>query len=213
MSPLPMIIIGAGGHAKVLIDALLLQGKDIIGIVDKEAEKAGTNLLGVPVLGDDTVVLNYAADKVVLVNAIGSIRDTALREKVYDNFKKLGYSFSGVIHPSAIVARNITFGEGVQVMAGTVIQTGSSIGANSIINTRASIDHDCVIGEHVHIAPGAVLSGSVKIGKGVHIGTGSSIIQSIQIGAGSTIGAGAVVVGNMPEGIAAFGVPAKIVRR
>ena len=212
MSTLPIIIIGAGGHAKILIDALLMLDKKIIGIVDKDIDKLGVSILGIPIIGDDTTILNYPMDKVSLVNGIGSIKHTNIRKNLYEKFKKIGYSFSRVIHPSAVIARNVELGEGGQVMAGVVIQTGSSIGCNSVINTRAIIDHDCVIGQHVHIAPGSVLSGGVKIGNEVHVGTGTTIIQNVHIGSRSTIGAGSVVVQNIPEDVVALGVPAKVVK-
>lgn len=213
MRTLPIIVIGAGGHAKVLIDALLGQDKDIIGIVDKEVSKLEEDVLGVQVIGADDVVLQYQTEKVALVNGIGSIQDTSLRKNISDRFREKGYSFAKVIHSSAIIAKNVELGEGVQVMAGAVIQTGSRIGANTIINTKASIDHDCKIGAHVHIAPGVTLSGDVEIGDGAHIGTGAVIIQGIKIGTNSLVGAGSVVIKDVLSGTAVVGVPAAVMNR
>jgi sugar O-acyltransferase (sialic acid O-acetyltransferase NeuD family) len=211
MSTLPIIIIGAGGHAKVLMDTLLDQDKDIIGIVDKEASKLGKDLLGIRVIGTDDIVFKYQAEKISLVNGIGSVQQTSLRKNINDQFKQKGYSFANVIHSSAIIAKDVKLGEGVQVMAGVVIQTGSTIGMNTIINTKASIDHDCKIGAHVHIAPGVTISGSVEIGDGAHIGTGAVLIQGIKIGRNSLIGAGSVVIRNVMPETTIIGVPGVVV--
>lgn len=213
MSTLPIIVIGAGGHAKVLIDTLLDQNKNIIGIVDKEVSKTKNGLLGIQVLGTDDVVLQYQAEDISLVNGIGSVEHTHLRKNVNDHFKQRGYSFTRVIHSSAIIAKDVICGEGVQVMAGAIIQTGSRIGMNTIINTKASIDHDCKIGAHVHIAPGVTISGGVQIGDGVHIGTGATLIQGIKVGPNSVIGAGSVVIRDVMSGTAVVGVPAAVLDR
>ena len=205
----PILIIGAGGHAKVLIDALLQQNADILGIVDRNIQNVGEKVLGIKVLGDDTYVLKYSPQEIYLVNGIGSIGPMQARKHVYDLFHQKGYSFMTVIHPSAIIGREVKLAEGVQVMAGAVIQTGCVIGINTIVNTRAVVDHECVLGNHSHIAPGAVLSGSIKIGDCTHIGTGAVIIQGKSVGGNTLVGAGAVVVNNIGSDLVACGVPAK----
>lgn len=206
----PVIVLGGGGHAKVLIDTLLMQSVKILGITDSNADKWSCTLLGIPVLGTDEVVFQYSFDKVLLVNGLGSIKTNNRRKELFERFKKHGYSFASVIHPSAIISRNTTFGEGVQILAGAIVQTGSVIKENTIVNTKVSIDHDCSIGAHVHLAPGVTLSGGVKVKESVHMGTGSLAIQGITIGENSIIGAGAVVVKDIPEGVVAMGVPARI---
>lgn len=207
----PVIVLGGGGHARVLIDALIQMGVSVLGITEKSITP-GVLIAGVPVIGSDSEVLGYAADHIFLVNGIGSTGDVEKRINLFKTFKEHGYTFYNVIHPLAVLASGVKLGEGVQVMAGAVIQTGSSIGCNSIINTRSSVDHDCVIGDHVHIAPGVTLSGGVKVGKMVHIGTGATVIQGISIGENSVIGAGAVVLGDLPSGVTAFGIPARVVK-
>jgi UDP-perosamine 4-acetyltransferase len=206
---LPVIILGGGGHAKVLIDALRLSGIEIIGIVDSDPQKKATDVLGVPVVGNDDSVFSYLTDSIYLINGIGSVNRPAMRGELFRRFKAHGFIFASVLHPSAVIAKDVKLAEGVQVMAGAVIQVGSSIGANSIINTKASIDHDCIIGNNVHIAPGATLSGMVQIGNDAHIGTGACIIQGISIGSGSMIAAGAVVTKNVSPASKVRGVPAK----
>lgn len=184
---LPVIVLGAGGHAKVLIDALLASSVIIVGIVDPNPALAGTKILGVPVLGGDDVVDEIPPSQVQLVNGLGSVGLPANRQQLFARFKEMGYSFATVVHPSAVVASDVVLGEGPQVMAGAVIQPGSKIGLNSIINTRASVDHDCIIGDHVHIAPGVTLSGGVSVGACSHIGTGATVIQGISIGNGCLV--------------------------
>jgi sugar O-acyltransferase (sialic acid O-acetyltransferase NeuD family) len=205
---LPVIVLGSGGHAKVLIDILRINNIKIIGTVSPISGELNERLR-IPWLGDDDAILQYSVDSVLLVNGIGSVGSTLKRRQLFEKFKSLNYNFSNVIHPSAILASDIILEEGIQLMAGVVVQTGSHIGRNSIVNTGAIIDHNCWIGEHVHIAPRGTLSGGVFIGNGVHIGTGASIIQNIRIGTNSIIGAGAVVTSNISEGVIAKGIPAK----
>lgn len=209
---LPVIIIGGGGHAKVLIEALRSSGVTILGITDTDTRLQGQAVTGVTVLGDDAIIAQYRTDEVLLVNGIGSIGIPAARSAVFNAFKAQGYGFASVIHPSAVIAADVALNEGVQVMAGVVIQPCSSIGRNSVVNSGAVVDHDCVLGDHVHVAPGVTLSGEVRIGGGSHIGTGAVVVQRVRIGSGCLVAAGAVVVSNVPDGLAVQGVPAKEVR-
>ncbi len=204
----PVILLGAGGHAKVLLDILLDQNIEILGIAEKDGADLPADLYGVPLIGNDSAVQQYPPDKVELVNGIGSIGSTALRQKVYEKFKRQGYRFPQVIHPGAVVSQRAELGEGVQIMAGAVVNIGTRIKEDSIINTNASVDHDCLIGAHVHIAPGVTLSGGVTVGEGSHIGTGASVMQGIEIGANVIVGAGAVVIDNIETGKTVCGVPA-----
>lgn len=203
----PVIIIGNGGHASVLIETLLAQGREIIGYTDIEENKKDATLM---YLGtDDIISENYNCEEIELVLGLGSIKVTAIRGNLFEYFTELGFTFSQVIHPTAIISPSVTLGQGVQIMAGVILQTNASIGDNSIINTGTTIDHDCVIGKYVHIAPGSTLSGGVEVGDNCHIGTGTTIIQNIKIGKKTTIGAGAVVVRNIGAEKIVYGVPAK----
>ncbi|OHC75509.1 MAG: sugar acetyltransferase [Rhodospirillales bacterium RIFCSPLOWO2_12_FULL_58_28] len=205
----PVIIIGAGGHAKVVIDALLLIGIKVFAAADIDPARRGQSILSIPIIGEDRIAAEHAPDSVMLANGIGSTGNPKARRAVFYRFKKLGYVFRTVIHPSAVIARDVEIGEGCQIMAGVVIQTGVRTGINSIINTRSSVDHDCRIGDHVHIAPGVTLSGAVIIGDGAHLGSGATVIQECSIGNDCIIAAGAVVVDNVAPGIVVRGVPAK----
>jgi UDP-perosamine 4-acetyltransferase len=204
---LPIIVVGGSGHAKVLVNALLLQQRVVLGFVDPD--QSLLSLLGVRRLGDDSEVFRHGADRIRLVNGVGSARSTELRQAVYARFRERHYIFETVIHPSASIAPNVQAGEGLQVMAGAVVQTGTRLGENVILNTGAIVDHDCILEDHVHVAPGVTVSGGVHLEQGVHVGTGASIIQGIRIGAGSIVGAGAVVLRDVPPGVTVIGVPAR----
>jgi UDP-perosamine 4-acetyltransferase len=207
-----VIVLGAGGHARVLIDALLLLDWDLLGVTAPAGEGSGAELLGARIIGDDQEISHYSPQDVQLVNGLGSTGDVTARQRLFDTWQARGYRFATVVHPSVIIARNVTLDEGVQVMAGAVIQTGCRIGANSIVNTASSIDHDCHIGAHCHVAPGATLSGSVEVGEAAHLGTGAVVIQGVQIGANALVAAGAVVTRNVGAGQRVQGVPARVHR-
>lgn len=192
-------MLGAGGHAKVLLDTLLSAGSGIKGVVDPVLAGKDTRWRGISVIGNDDDVLKLNPDQVILVNGTGSLPLSSLRQRLFCRFREAGFQFLSVIHPSALIGAGVKLDEGVQIMAGAIIQADTTIGSNSIINTGALVDHDCVIGRDVHIAPGVVVSGGVTIGEGAHVGTGSSIIQGVSIGAGAIVGAGTVVVKDVPE--------------
>lgn len=206
MSSKPVIIIGNGGHARVLIEILLMQKKEILGYTAPAQEH---NPYHIPYLGTDEEILHYDQREIELVNAIGSVSTTKLRTYIFTFFKSRGYHFLNIIHPSAVVSSTVLLGEGVQIMAGAIIQPFVRIGDNTIINTSASIDHDCYIGKNCHIAPGCVLSGSVTVGEGTHIGTGTNIIQNVKVGKNVIIGAGSLVLKHIGDYKKVYGIPAK----
>lgn len=195
----PVIVIGGGGHAVVVIDTLRLVGSEILGVCDPALTPGSDSVCGVPVIGDDEAIMARPVGDVRLANAVGSTRSTAARAEIFKRFRSQGYRFLTILHPSATLASRIALGEGVQVMAGAVVQPGVSLGDNVLINTSASVDHDCRLADHVHIAPGATLSGGVVLEEGVHVGTGAAVIQSVRIGRGGLIAAGAIVTGDVPE--------------
>lgn len=209
---LPIIVLGAGGHARVLIDALRSRSAVVLGIAEADHDKHGQMLFDIPIIGDEGAVLSFAGDSVHLVNGIGTVRVSLLRRRLYDSFKSKGYCFATVVHASAVVAPNVVLAEGAQIMAGAVLQTGCRIGENAIINTRVAVDHDCVIGNHVHVSPGATLCGDVVVGDGSHVGAGSTVIQGIRIGRDSMVAAGAVVIRDVPDNATVAGVPAREIK-
>lgn len=202
-----IIIIGGGGHAKVLASTLLQLERDVLGFTDPDETK--TFLCGVPRLGDDEAILGHHPAEVLLVNGVGSTRPDSPRGGIFARFKDFGYSFLTVVHPAAFVAREAEIGEGTAVFAGAIVQADARIGPNCILNTRCSVDHDCHIGPHNHIAPGATLSGTITTGAGCHIGVGATILQGLTLGEGSLVGAGAVVLRDVPPHTTVVGNPAR----
>lgn len=213
MNKRPIIILGAGGHAKVLIDTLQNQAANLLGITDPGPNKFGQVIFGVPVIGNDDSIFKYNNKSIYLVNGIGMIDNSDRRRQIFKYFNRCGYNFASVVHDSAVISPNTEFFEGVQIMAGAIIQAGSTIGINSIINSRANIDHDTIIGAHVHIAPGVTISGGVRIDDGTLIGAGATIKQEIKIGSNCIVAAGAVVIRDVPAGTTVMGVPARVVER
>ena len=188
-----VIVLGGGGHAKVLIEALQLSDVNILGITDPQLKAGDLGCASLPILGDDQSVFQYPPTEIELVNGVGSLPGGDARARLFDTYKGKGYCFATVVHPSAIISKSSVILEGGQVMARGVVQPGATIGRNTIINTGTIVEHDCEIGAHNHLAPGVVLSGGVHTGENVHIGTGAVVIQNINIGDDTVVGAGATV--------------------
>lgn len=205
----PIVVLGAGGHAKVVIAALQAAGVEIVGAADRDPAVHDKTILGVKVLGGDETVMKRGKEEIALANGVGSTQPSPERREIFERFKQAGYAFRAVVHPNAVVGPQVEIGEGAQIMAGAVVQPGCRIGDDAIVNTRASVDHDCVIGAHAHVAPGAVLGGGVRVGDGAHIGAGSTVIQNVSIGAGAMVAAGAVVVADVTADARVAGVPAQ----
>lgn len=197
MNIAPGVVLGSGGHAKVIISALRQRGVDLRGILCPGSNAAQT-YCGLSILGDDSALLDYDPLEISLFNGLGALPGRDRRWRLAKEIRCQGFSFAEVIHKTALVAPDAKIGEGVHVMAGVIIQAGAAIGADSIINTGATIDHDCVVGDSCHIAPGVTLSGGVRVGNGVHIGAGATIIHDIEIGEGCIIAAGTTVYRSVP---------------
>lgn len=204
-----ILILGAGGHAKVLLDALLAGGFAPLGLLDRDATRVGGEVLGCPVLGTDAALDGFDPRETLLVNGLGSTRHAGARAALFMRMREQGYRFLSVIHPAAVVATSASLGQGVQIMAGAVVQAGAVLGDNVILNTGARLDHDCRLGDHAHVAPGATVCGGVRIGPRTHLGSGATVIEGTTIGKDCLIGAGAVVVRDVPDGVTALGMPAR----
>ena len=165
---------------------------DFQRVTDKE-KNSGDKFIGINVLGDDSKIFDYSSNEVELVNGIGAIPGNNIHWEITTRLESEGYYFSQVIHPSAVIAQDVSLDSGVQIMAGVIIQSGAKIGRYCIVNTGCIIDHDCIIDSKCHIAPGVTLSGGVSVGKATHIGTGTSVIQGITIGSDCIIAAGSIV--------------------
>jgi sugar O-acyltransferase (sialic acid O-acetyltransferase NeuD family) len=208
-----VLILGSGGHAKVLIDSLQYQSDvNIIGILDADPASRNRQVLGVHVIGNDDELKTHSTAKIKLVNALGSVDIPLLRTGIYLRCKALGFNFISVIHPDAVIAKSAQLGEGCQIMAGCIIQADARIGNNVIVNTGASVDHDCTIEDHVHLAPGSVISGTVHIGEECHIGVRAVILQNVKLGKRCLVGAGAVVIHSVAGGARLVGVPAREIK-
>jgi UDP-perosamine 4-acetyltransferase len=193
----PVAVLGGGGHARVVIDVLRLMRRDIIGIIDP---RQPVDLPpGLAWIGSDLSQLQPA--EVELAIGVGSIDVGSKnpRPRLFDDARRAGFTLATLIHPSAILAGDARWGEGCQIMAGCVIQPGTVLGENVLVNTRASIDHDCRIAGNVHLAPGTVLSGAVTVGDGSHLGTGANVIQGIQIGREVMVAAGCTITSNLAD--------------
>ncbi len=205
---LKVIVIGAGGHARVVLD-VLRRNPDftVSGLLDPRL--TGESVDGVEVLGGDELLDGLRRQGIGhAVIAIGSVGDASARVAAYERLRAAGFEMVVAVHPSATVAPTVRLAAGTVVMAGAVLNPGAALGENVIVNTGAIIEHDCVIGAHVHVSPGAVLCGSVRVECGAHIGAGATVREGVCIGAHAVVGAGSVVLKDVPPRAVVFGVPA-----
>jgi UDP-perosamine 4-acetyltransferase len=206
----PVVVIGAGGHAKVVIELIRAQGLyDVMGCTDREPEQR--DVVGAPILGSDDVLPDLYARGIR--HCFVALGDNALRHKVAAQVTALGFQLVNAISPKAIVSPSARIGRGVAVMGGAVINADATIGDLAIVNTRATVDHECQIGEAAHVAPRAALAGSVRIGPLAFVGVGATIVPGISVGESTVIGAGATVISDLGPNIVAVGVPAKPLQR
>lgn len=201
-----LIVIGAGGHAKVVASTVIEAGIEIEGIYDDDPCKWGKYIFDIPVKGSLSMINESGCP-----NAVIAIGDNGTRRTIAERFGYL--QWTPVVHPDAYVHSSVHLGGGTVVFAKAVIQPDSVVGEHCIVNTGATVDHDCSLGNYVHIAPGVNLAGGVMLGSGVFCGIGAKVIEGISIKDWTVVGAGSVVVRNLPEYSLAFGVPAKVVRR
>ncbi len=208
-----IVLVGAGGHCKVIIDIIKSVSKyDIVGVTDKDyiGDKF---VLDIPIIGDDSILeeLHNTGVKNAFV-CVGALQNILTREKIYNNLKAIGFSIPVLIHKDAMVSPYANVAGGTCIMPGAIINPGAYIEENCIVNTGAVIEHDCKLQRNTHISPKACLAGGVSIGRNTHVGMGSSIIQSVHIGNNVIIGAGAVVVENIVDNVVAVGIPSKIIK-
>lgn len=195
-----LIIIGASGHGKVVADIALLNGYDEIVFLDDDDENI-KDCAGFPVVGKTAEAHEMDGDKII---AIGNAR---IREKLQGALHTVT-----LIHPQAVIGRNVNIGEGTVVMAGAVINSETRIGKGCIINTCASVDHDCVVGDYVHVAVGSHICGTVHVGSRTWIGAGTTVSNNINISNDVIIGAGTIVVKDIDEEGTYVGVPSKKIK-
>lgn len=209
--------VGAGGHAKILVELLERAEKyELVGFTDADPKRWGTKVMGYPVLGGDEELAGlYAKGIRAAFIGVGAVSSTGtrLRARLFRQAVSLGFQMLTLIHPQASVSPSATVRVGSVVMAGSVVSTEVRVGDNVVIYPGTVIEHDSVIDNHVHLSPGVLLAGGVHIEEGAFIGIGTSIIQGVHVGRGTTIGAGSVVLGDVPANVIVAGVPARILKR
>lgn len=207
MTPNRCLLLAAGGHGRVVLDALLSQGQQVDGILDSGLA-VGESIFGIPVLGADAWLDAHDPSAFMLANGAGA-PTSPLRRRLFEQWIARGFAFVSLRHPSVVLGREVELQPGSQVMAGAVVQSRCQIGPNAVVNTRASIDHDCHIGAHAFIAPGAVLCGGVRVGVGAFVGAGAVLLPGIHIGDGAVVGAGATVIRDVAALQQVTGTPAR----
>ncbi|MBE0476964.1 MAG: acetyltransferase [Coriobacteriia bacterium] len=197
-----LLVFGAGGHARSVIDAARTAGWEIAGVIGRPGDPDA--VLGHPVTHDASGV---EADGFVV--AVG---DNGRRRAAFEEHRARGLVPVTVVHPSAILGGNVEVGAGSFLAAGVVVNVNAGIGENAILNTGCSVDHDCVVGAHTLVGPGANLCGETVLGEGVLLGAGASVVPGASVGEWSVVGAGAAVTGDLPPRCVCAGVPARVLR-
>jgi UDP-N-acetylbacillosamine N-acetyltransferase len=208
-----LVIWGASGHALVVADIIRLRGDyEIVGFLDDvNPERHDTDFGSARILGgqEQLDILQQMGVKYLIFGFGNCDKRLELSELV----RAKGFHLASAIHPQAAIAKDVQIGSGTVIAAGAVVNPGSKVGENVIISTCASVDHECVVEDGAHICPGVHLGGAVTIGRGAWIGIGATVKDKVRIGRHSLIGAGAVVLDDIPDGVVAYGVPAKVTRR
>ena len=200
-----LVLIGAGGHAKVVIDAAQCAGVDVAYVLDQDASKHGQLVLDIP-------IQLYTCELDLAQRYLVAIGSNVIRQKFFMELTGMDAKFSSVVHPNALVSQYAEIGIGSVVFANAVINPGAKVGTNVIINTGAVVEHDCHISDHVQVCPNATLAGTVSIGEATFIATGAVVIPNISIGKNSYIAAGAVVAKDVPDNVLVAGCPARIIK-
>ena len=203
-----VIIFGSRGHAKTVIDILEKQNLyQIIGIFADTPGMVGTELMGYPILGK--IADFHGSDKGIVALGDNYVRYSAVNSILNIN---PAFKFISAVHPSAVIGRNVEIGSGTVIVGGVVINPFAKIGIHCIINTKASLGHDVTIGDFSTIAPGATIAGYTTIGTLSTVALGANVIHKLRIGNGTLIGAGSTVIRDIPDGVLAYGLPAKVIR-
>jgi sugar O-acyltransferase (sialic acid O-acetyltransferase NeuD family) len=203
-----LVVFGAGGHAKVVIDIIEQQGNyEIAGLLDDDLKHQGQRFFGYPVLGTRADLPRLISAQ--LRHAIVAIGDNADRAAVATHLDQLGWNLVSAVHPRASIGRGVNIGPGTVVMAGCVVNADAHLGAQVIVNTGATVDHDCRIEDGVHIAPGCHLCGNVGVGQGSLLGAGATVTPGVRIGNKAIVGAGSTVIHDVADETRVSGSPAR----
>jgi UDP-perosamine 4-acetyltransferase len=204
----PIVVVGAGSHARVVIELLRAAGWEPAGVVDPSPSQSA--IFGVPVLGGDDVLPQLRAEGFMAICV--ALGDNTLRQKIGRELRDLGFEQPAAIHPTAFVSPSARIGPGAVVMARAVIGTDAYVADWAIINTNAVVEHDNRIGEAAHIAPGCALAGNVHVGALALVGVGGAVLPGITIGERAIVGAGSAVVRDVAPGMVVAGAPARAIR-
>jgi sugar O-acyltransferase (sialic acid O-acetyltransferase NeuD family) len=194
---LPIVMIGSGGHASVLAEILLQQGREILAVISLEDINEFSVFKGIKHLRNDCDVLTFNKEQVLLVNGIGMMPRSNLKKNINEYFLSLGYRFETVIADSALVSTNAVIESGVQILSAVIINAGTKIGAHTIINTASLVEHDCNIGSYNHLAPRCVLCGQINTGENVFIGANATVINNVLLSSNCIVGAGCTIRKNI----------------
>ena len=206
-----VVIIGAGGHGKVVLDIIAAEGKyRPVGFVDNNPSLLDSYVCALPVLGPINALPRLKRQRIR--HAIVAIGDNRQRLRQLPEIEAVGFELVNAIHPTAFVSPRATIGRGVVVAPRASVVVDARIGDLAIVNTAAVVDHECDVGEGAHVCPGAILAGRVRIGRGAFIGIGAQVIQCRSVGEFAVVGAGAAVIHDVPDGATAVGVPARLVK-
>lgn len=207
-----LLLIGGGGHCKSVLHCFQRRDIAIAGIIEKRGGIIGKSILGVHVIGVDDDLPTFDISRYVALITLGSIKSNEIRKRLYEMVVGLGFEMVSLISDRAMMSDKVAIGNGTVVLDGVIINGGSTIGENCIINTGSVIEHDCQLGNHVHVATGVVMSGGVCIDELAFIGIGAVLKQGVKVGRGAVIGAGSVVLEDVPSNTVVAGVPAKNIK-
>ncbi|MGF1881046.1 acetyltransferase [Vibrio splendidus] len=195
----PIVMIGGGGHASMLVDILRMQNRDIVAIVCPDDLGERAIFSGIPHFFHDDDVFQFEPEKVLLVNGIGVLPKSGLKRKLTQYYLSHGYQFETIVAETASVSPYARLSEGVQIFPGAFVNAGVKVGSHSIINTGAIIEHDSEVGEFNHIAPRALLCGQVKCAEDVFVGAGATVIQNLTLAQGCIVGASTTILSDVKE--------------
>jgi UDP-perosamine 4-acetyltransferase len=205
----PVLILGAGGHARVVLDCLRAAGRRAAGFLDAKPPLQGDELDGVPILGGDELMPQFAGDADFIVG----MGDPAIRPQLWRRALSAGLTPAAIRHPSAVVSPSALVGAGTLIAPGVIVNAGARIGCDAILNSGALVEHDCVVEDHAHVAPRACLLGGASVGVSCHIGAGAVLREGVRVDEGAIVGAGSVVIRGVGRFETVAGVPAKPIRQ